>query len=123
MRAYTFRRRERLKSEIQIKELFSKGSSFNLYPFRVIHRVFSTENSDHKVLFSVPARNFKKAVDRNKLKRRAREAYRLHKGTLNKKPALILGFVYSAKKIEPFSAIQTSVVQIIDKLNGSDVSK
>jgi|SRR6478609_10199287 len=118
MGGYTFRKAEHLKSEILIKELFSKGSSFHLYPFRILHKTVPNPKTPvHQVLFSVPARSFKKAVDRNKLKRRTREAYRLHKAALTANTPLILGFVYSAKKTEPFDLIQASMVRIIDKLN------
>src|SRR6478609_3434958 len=96
----TFRKSEHLKSEILIKELFSKGSSFHLYPFRIIHKPLPNPKEPvHQVLFSVPARSFKMAVDRNKLKRRTKEAYRLHKSTVKLNTPLIIGFVYSAKEI------------------------
>lgn len=123
MAGYTFRKTEHLKSEILIKELFSKGSSFHLYPFRILHRaVPNSKLPVHQVLFSVPARSFKKAVDRNTLKRRTREAYRLHKSRLSINTPLILGFIYSAKKIESFETIQASVIRIMEKLNGIVVS-
>jgi len=123
MGGYTFRKAEHLKSEILIKELFSKGSSFHLYPFRIIHKpLSSSQDPVHQVLFSVPARSFKRAVDRNILKRRAREAYRLNKSALILNTPLLLGFIYSAKKIESFDVIQTSVIRVIDKLNSFSAS-
>src|SRR5689334_21835350 len=123
MGGYTFRKAEHLKSEMLIKELFSKGSSFHLYPFRIIHKTLPNPQVDvPQVLFSVPARSFKKAVDRNVLKRRTREAYRLNKSTLTLNTPLLLGFIYSAKKIESFEVIQTSVIRVIDKLNNFSAS-
>jgi len=124
MEGYTFRKAEHLKSETLIKELFAKGSSFHLYPFRIIHKTIpGTKDPIHQVLFSVPARSFKKAVDRNKLKRRTREAYRLHKASLTLSTPVSLGFVYSAKKIESFDIIKASVIKIIEKLNALDTSR
>ena len=123
MRAHTFRKAEHLKSETLIKELFTKGSSFHLYPFRAIYKIIpSAKEPVHQVLFSVPARSFKKATDRNKLKRRTREAYRLHKAKLSLDTPMILGFVYSAKKIESFDLIKAGVIRIIEKLNALDTS-
>lgn len=60
----------------------------------------------HKVLISVPGRIFRKAVDRNLLKRRIREAYRTQKHKLPGREKLVVGFIYTAQEILPLAAIQ-----------------
>lgn len=115
MGKFTFRKEERLRKEIDIQELFDKGSSFYLFPFKVIVRVHThAESPVHQILISVSKRHFKRAVDRNLIKRRMREAYRLQKELLNASPAkLQLAFVYSHKEILPFDDIKKKMQQCL----------
>jgi ribonuclease P protein component len=77
---YTFKKEERLCSKKLIEELFHNGSSFLLYPFRIVWLVHPLPAEvPAQVLINAPKRRFKKAVDRNLIKRRIREAYRLNK--------------------------------------------
>lgn len=86
MKKYTFRKEERLCNKTFIDGLFHKGSSFVLYPFRIIfvkpELPLQEGESKIQVLISVPKRRIKKASDRNLIKRRIREAYRLQKAEL-----------------------------------------
>lgn len=77
---YTFRKEERLCSRKHLELLFKNGSSFLLYPFRVSY-LFIDQPADvpAQVVINVPKKRYKRAVDRNLLKRRIREAYRLNK--------------------------------------------
>ena len=79
-----FHRGERLKSRKIINQLFSKGSSIGQYPFRWVWIDVADPLSDFPIQFtvSVPKRKFPKAVQRNRIKRQVREAYRLHKDQL-----------------------------------------
>jgi len=77
---YTFRKEERLCSRKHLDLLFKNGSSFLLYPFRVSYLFIEQEAKvQAQVVINVPKKRYKRAVDRNLLKRRIREAYRLNK--------------------------------------------
>ena len=120
MRSFTFTKNERLSKDKTIKELFEKGSSFYLYPFKVIHIPNSdtSANAINQVLISVSSRQFKRAVDRNKIKRRIREAYRLQKEVLNtKSEKTIFTFIYTAKEILPYAELKEKVLSALTKLN------
>ena len=120
---FSFKKEERLAKEKHIQELFEKGSSFHLYPFRVLTLPNSeAETKGNKILISVSKRNFKRAVDRNLIKRRIREAYRLQKDQI-KGNSLLLAFVYTAKEIEPFQAIKGKLFLVLEKIKKLDSLK
>ena len=77
---FSFNKSEKLKSEKLISALFSSGKSISAYPLRLVYLKTTFENDIKlKTGVSVPKRNFKKAVDRIRIKRQMREAYRLNK--------------------------------------------
>jgi ribonuclease P protein component len=84
MKKYTFTKEERLCSQKQIELLFNNSSSFILYPFRFVWTSQTLADAPYpaKIAISVPKKRFKRAVDRNKIKRHIREAYRKNKGEL-----------------------------------------
>ena len=80
---YTFKKEERLCNKKLIDGLYHSGSSFLCYPFKVSWLLVAhNEHICTQILFSVAKKRFKKAVDRNLVKRRMREAYRLNKQQL-----------------------------------------
>ncbi|WP_317045208.1 ribonuclease P protein component [Formosa algae] len=77
---HTYGKTEKLKSKITIEKLFTEGKSVSAYPLRLVYLKTSFEdNVTIKAGVSVSKRNFKLAVDRNRIKRLLREAYRLNK--------------------------------------------
>jgi ribonuclease P protein component len=113
-----FPKSERLHSRKLIKELFDKSSSFFLYPFKVIFLpVISGETN--QVLISVSKKKLKRAVDRNLIKRRIREAYRHHKHVLiveDGGSVKRIGLIYVSPDIMEFSEIQKKLAKILRKL-------
>ena len=74
-----------------------------------------------QVLFSVAMRNFTRAVDRNLIRRRCREAYRLHKSILTaNNPAVpyptSIAFLYLAKEISTYDVIEKAMIKVLNKL-------
>lgn len=121
---YTFKKAERLKSRKVISKLFKEGKSFSAYPLRIIW--IQTDSSDNKfpVQFSmsVPRRSFAKAVQRNDLRRRIRESYRLNKHALyqqlkNSDNQYGLMFIYIAKEDLPYSVIELAMKKIVKRLS------
>jgi ribonuclease P protein component len=117
---------ERLRSYKLIQKLFSEGRSFFEYPFKVVFIEIDPTGKmparfPVQCLFSVSKRNFKKAVDRNKIKRLTREAYRMNKLPLyenlrihDKNVALAL--VYTGKQIPKFTGLEAKIINIIKRL-------
>ena len=83
MRFHTFPKKEHLKSRKHIQALFHSGKAFSVFPFKVCYQIVGRSPKPAvRVGFSVPLRNFKKATDRNRIKRQMREVYRLGKADL-----------------------------------------
>jgi ribonuclease P protein component len=124
--SFSLKKREILRSKKSIKELFNSGSSFFLYPFKVQYLPdFNSPNN--QVLFSVSKRNFKKAVDRNLLRRRIREAYRLNKSLLlaDEKEAfsISIALIYISKFKLPYTEIENKLKQVLVRLNKTKYQK
>jgi ribonuclease P protein component len=119
--AFTLKKSERIHKRDEIQKLFREGKSFNQFPFKVLHSIIPAEVESVKIGISIPKRKFKKAVDRNLLKRRTREAYRLNKGKFklqasNQNQTVILFFIYTSDKALPFVEIQDKINLILLRL-------
>ncbi|TYA74191.1 ribonuclease P protein component [Seonamhaeicola marinus] len=80
---FTYGKKEKLKSKKLIEQLFSEGQSISAFPLRLVFLETNLEDDSivAKTGVSVSKRHFKTAVDRNRIKRLMREAYRLNKAT------------------------------------------
>ncbi len=77
---FTFSKKDKLKSKKLIELLFSEGQSVSAYPLRLVYKnALFDDGILIKTGISVSKRHFKKAVDRNRIKRLLRESYRLNK--------------------------------------------
>lgn len=115
---------ERLKSRSQIQFLFSKNTSkVGKYPLLLLYQELSSSTGPSQVLFSVPKRNFPRAVDRNLLKRRLREVYRHHKfpsDILGSEKPYAVGLVYIGKEVLSVKALEKSLIKTYDLLVEGD---
>ncbi|MFN3761179.1 MAG: ribonuclease P protein component [Algoriphagus aquaeductus] len=107
---------ERLHAKKLIKELFNEGSSFFLYPFKVLFlNKKELDGQTNQVLFSVSKKKIKKASGRNFIKRRMREAYRLNKSILSSN-GILLGLIFVGNPEMSFSEIEPKMKLALEKL-------
>ena len=120
-RRLTFRKEERLKSSKVIKLLFSSGKSFFVHPFKVNWQLREEMGRyPARILVSVSKKNFRKASERNHLKRLCREAYRNNKYVLynfleEKEIQCDFSIIYTGKDPESYSIIEKKIITLIQR--------
>jgi ribonuclease P protein component len=137
--AYCFSKKEKLKSDAAIKSLFKQGSSIFVYPYKVYFQPVTEvqalaaaspvaadsvqqffELSFPEVLVSVPKRIFKRAVDRNRVRRQMKEAYRLQKHLLLKANQQnyieAIAFICVAKEAPNYALLHKQMAKVLERL-------
>jgi len=116
---------ERVKSPQRVSEIYYKGVAGFVYPFKYHFISQLTEKADQsllKICIAVSKKKFKHAVDRNRVKRLTKEAYRLNKmgfydnpANLNKQVELYL--VYIGKDLPEYEVVEKGIKSIIQKIS------
>jgi ribonuclease P protein component len=119
-KSFSLGKQERLKSRKQIDILFGTGKKITQFPFRILYRA-EPGKGEIKAGFTVSSKNFPRAVDRNRVKRMCREAYRLQKKELEavvmeNKELLHLFFIYTDREILSSEEISSRIEQVLNKL-------
>jgi len=122
---YSFSKEERLCGKKSISLLLARGNKYFLHPFSVKWIELSvTEKPSIQLLAIVPKRYFKKAVDRNKIKRFIRESFRKNKELLSgplkeKNKNITLMLLYNSRKIESYQEVESKITLILQFLASS----
>ena len=118
-----FPKTEHLYGVKRIERLHLQGRAFISFPFRVVFRIEDDENEKVpvRIMVSVPKKKFKKAVDRNRIKRLIRETYRLNKSQLfyfavENNLKMYVAFQYVSDEIMIFSEMHNKMQKALDKL-------
>jgi ribonuclease P protein component len=120
--AHTFRKSERLCSRTVIDEIFSKGKELRKFPY-LLKYIYSSETAVNpvQIVVSVPKKRAKSAVDRNRLRRQIKEAYRLNKDELQlyfqtNKCSIVIFLIYTGKEKEVYTLLEEKLKVILKEL-------
>ncbi len=127
---FTFQKEERLKSRKLIEQLYKEGTFIKVFPLRMLYlQTTHTSTFPAQAGVSVPKRNFKRAVDRNRLKRLLRESYRKQKHTVYdvaEKPYVFM-ISYLGKEMWSLAKIEPKMTKLLmlfaSKINELDEEK
>ncbi len=115
----TFKKQEKLKTSKLISLLFAEGKNVTEFPIKLVYLPIE-HSGTHKIQagVSVPKRNFKKAVNRNRIKRLLREAYRKNKHYIYESEHTkkhIFMFIYLGKKEIEYKLVEEKMILILQK--------
>lgn len=117
---FGLKKAERLCGKKAIDALFAgtDSKSLSAYPIRIVFR--PTEEAGIRILVSVSKKRFRHAVDRNRVKRQLREAYRLNKhilaSTEQSTPGMDIAFIWLTDKHQPSDLITRKMIMLLEKI-------
>ncbi len=120
---FKFKKQERLCSKKSIEKLYKEGKTILLYPLKITYLITNEQDFSFpaKVLFVVPKKKFKKAVQRNRIKRLLRENYRLSKNVFyqvlkSKEKNILISISYIANEEKKFDEINDATKLALHKI-------
>jgi ribonuclease P protein component len=131
MHTASLKKKERICSKLRIQNIFEKGEKVFSYPFFFAYQVASAEQTLVEVMIGVSKKKFKRAVDRNRIKRLCRELYRLHKSQLTADLSqgaplqLSLSITFVGSKMPEYKSLQTqyrkALIQLVNEITKTAV--
>jgi ribonuclease P protein component len=117
----SYSKSERLKSRKLIEHLFSKGRSLSVFPLKVFYDLLPGAERPLQAGVTTSSRHFKKAVQRNRVKRVLREVYRLQKTPLEQvlaaeNKSVILFFIFTGKELPVFSELHEKMKVVLQRV-------
>lgn len=122
MKPFSYSKEEKLKSRTQLEAIFASGKSFSVFPVKVFFiETDAPQKASVKAGVGVSAKYFKKAVQRNRIKRLLREAYRLEKKQLSEQlteqqKQIAVFFLYIDKEMPAFEVVKEKMKDCLAKL-------
>ncbi len=118
----SYGKKHRLKGKKQVSKIFDNPkNSISIFPFKLFYSISTSKHGISQFGVSVPKRKFKKAVDRNKIKRLMREALRLNKIIVNKELSkrnvvLRVMILFNGEKIPGYNSVEIKIKEILKRL-------
>ncbi len=117
-----FGKNNRVTGRERVERLFTEGKAFMAFPFRVSYLLCERDSQEVGILVSIPKKRLRRAVDRNRMKRLAREAYRLNKNLLqlellSQGYGLDIALVYVKNEPADYTEVEKAVKKALSNLN------
>lgn len=127
---FSYNKKEKLKAKKQLDNVFENGKGFTVFPLKILYVLNAEQDNIIKTGVGVSSKNFKKAVQRNRIKRLLREAYRTEKQPLhlylnNNKKQLAIFLLFIDKVMPQYNllkaAMNVCIKRLINELNEMDI--